>query len=375
MKVLILTLEYPPMIGGIASYVTNVAEHLPANNVIVYAPKNKVAKATDALHPWKVYRQNPYWFLWPHWIRSVFQVWKICRKEKITRIHVHQALPMGYVAWAMAKVKKLPYTVFLHGTDVEMAHKSPSKRRRLHQVLQGADQIVVNSQFLQSKVQRLFEALKTIIVYPSPSDYFFDRVDEEKIHALKTRLALSGKKVIITVARLAEGKGFPHVIRVLPEILKRVPNAVWLIIGDGPKKQEIMTSIQQKYLQNVVRFLGSIPHEELPLYLQSADLFLLMTHPDEAHEEGWGTAFLEAAASGLPIVAGRAGGVEEAVGHMANGIIVDVHQDKAVIGAVVELLKNTAYGHQMGEAVKQRIHDYGFTWAEQLKKILPESDK
>lgn len=375
MKILILTLEYPPTIGGIASYVTNVAEHMPAANIVVYAPKNKASKILDALHPWKVYRQNPYWFMWPHWLRAVFQVWKICRKEKISRIHVHQALPMGYAAWAMSKIKKIPYTVFLHGTDVEMVHKSLSKRRRLQQVLRGADQIIVNSQFLQNKVQRLFEKLKTIIIYPSPSDIFFDTVSEDKIHALKTRLALSGKKVIITVARLAEGKGFPHVIRVLPEILKHVPNAVWLIIGDGPKKQEIMASIQQKYLQNVVRFLGSIPHEELPLYLQSADLFLLMTHPDEAHEEGWGTAFLEAAASGLPIVAGRAGGVEEAVEHLVNGIVVDVHQDKAVVGAVVELLKNTTYARQMGEAGKHRIHELGFTWTEQLKKIIPEASK
>ena len=122
------------------------------------------------------------------------------------------------------------------------------------------------------------------------------------------------------MARLVEGKGYPHLIRLLPEILNKIPNIVWLVIGDGPKKKAIMDLVQKYSLQNIVRYLGEVPYQNLPLYYQSADLFVLLTHKDEQSEEGWGTVFLEAGASGLPVVAGRVGGVEEVVANLQTGL-------------------------------------------------------
>ena len=96
---------------------------------------------------------------------------------------------------------------------------------------------------------------------------------------------------------------------------------------------------------------------------------VLLTHPDESSaEEAWGTAFVEAAASGLPVVAGRAGGVEEAVQNMATGLVVDVYQDQSIISAVTELLRNPDYSKQMGQAGRERVIRE-FNWPEQLKKL------
>ena len=105
---------------------------------------------------------------------------------------------------------------------------------------------------------------------------FFTKANPEAIATLRNQLALQGKKVMITVANMEEGKGYPHLIRLLPDVVKKVPNLVWLIVGDGPKKKLLVDLIVKNDLQNVARFLGTIPQNELPKYMQLADLFVLL---------------------------------------------------------------------------------------------------
>lgn len=370
MKTLIITLEYPPQIGGVASYTYNLAKNMAAEDVVIYAPKMEDDANFDKKNPWKVMRGKPnFLFIWPHWLRMLVEVWGLVKKENITNIYVHHALPAGYVAYLLKKFKKIPYTIFFHGTDLELGIKN--KKNKLKKICLAAEKIVVNSNFLKNKFQSAFEDLKKEIsvVYPCPDNIFLQTIPEIELKKIKSQLALEGKKVIITVARMTEGKGYPHLIRLLPKILEKIPNLVWLIVGDGPKKDEIIKSIQKNYLQNVTRFIGKVSYTDLPKYYQLADLFVLLTHPDESSaEEAWGTAFVEAAASGLPVVAGRAGGVEEAVENMVSGLVVDVYQDQSIVSAVIDLLRNQDYGKQMGQVGKERVIRE-FNWPTQLKKL------
>ncbi len=370
MKTLIITLEYPPQIGGVASYTYNLAKNMPATDIVVYTVKTDGGADFDKKNSWKVVRGKPFsLFLWPHWVKMLGEIWGLVEKEKITKIYVHHALPVGYVAYLLKKFKKIPYVIFFHGTDLDLGIKN--KKNKLKKICLAAEKLVFNSNFLKNKFQSAFEDVKTEIsvVHPCPNDIFLQTVPEGELKKIKSQLALEGKSVVITVARMIEGKGYPHMIRLLPKILEKVPNLVWLIIGDGPKKDEIIKSIQKNYLQNVTRFIGKLPYTELPKYYQLADLMVLLTHPDESSaEEAWGTAFVEAAASGLPVVAGRAGGVEEAVLDRQTGLVVDVYQDQSIISAVSELLRNKDYAKQMAQAGKERVMRE-FNWSEQLKKL------
>ncbi|TSC84800.1 MAG: Uncharacterized protein G01um101413_184 [Parcubacteria group bacterium Gr01-1014_13] len=370
MKTLIITLEYPPQIGGVASYTYNLAKNMPVADIVVYTVKMDGGPDFDKKNQWKVVRGKPFsLFLWPRWVKMLGEIWGLVEKENITKIYVHHALPVGYVAYLLKKFKKIPYVLFFHGTDLDLGIKN--KKNKLKKICLAAEKIVVNSNFLKNKFQSAFEDLKKeiTVVHPCPNDIFLQPVPEMELKKIKSQLALEGKSVIITVARMIEGKGYPHLIRLLPKILEKVPNLVWLIIGDGPKKDEIIKSIQKNYLQNVTRFIGKLPYTELPKYYQLADLMVLLTHPDESSaEEAWGTAFVEAAASGLPVVAGRAGGVEESVANMQTGLVVDVYQDQGIISAVSELLRNRAFAKQMGAAGRERVMRE-FNWSEQLKKL------
>ena len=369
MKTLLITLEYPPKIGGIASYTYNFVTRLSPDEIFVYAPKQSGDKEFDAKNDWQVYRYVPYFnFLWPRWIRMFWQVRKIIKKEKIEKIFVHHALPSGYVAYLCKKFFKIPYIVFFHGTDLEVGLKK--KARKIKMVCEHAEKIVVSGDFLKNKLTAKIDGLenKIIILHPCPADFFLQKIKESELELLRAKLALKGKKVLISVGRLADGKGFPHMVRLLPKILEKVPNLVWLIVGDGPKKDDLIKNIQKNYLQNVVRILGFVSLEELPKYYQLADAFALLTHKDQESEEGWGTAFLEAAASGLPVVAGRVGGVEEAVENLVTGLVVDVYQDQGVVSAITELLKNSDYAKQMGQAGRERIIRE-FNWDKQIAKL------
>ena len=372
MRNLIITLEYPPQIGGIATYIFNLASHLPPENTVVYAIKNKKQAEFDVKNPWKTYRLNPYWwFFWPKWLRLFFQIVTLINQEKIEMLYVNHVLPVGYVAYLIKKFKKIPYALFLHGTDISTAVVNKSKRKKFIKLCKEAQTVVVNSDFLKNKLLDVVDGLGDIrVIYPCPSDLFLNSVvSESDISDLRSRLALSGKKVILTVARMVEGKGFPHMVRMLPEILKKVPNVVWLVIGDGPKSKEIFEMVQKNSLQNVVRFLGNIDPQDLCKYYRLADLFVLLTHKDDFHEEGWGTVFLEAAASGLPVVAGRVGGVEEAVLDGQTGLLVDVYNDQSVIPSVVGILADQQTAKKMGQAGKERVMNY-FRWEKEISKLL-----
>jgi phosphatidylinositol alpha-1,6-mannosyltransferase len=158
-------------------------------------------------------------------------------------------------------------------------------------------------------------------------------------------------------------------VRALPKILEREPHTVWVIVGDGPKRVELMYDIQERTLQNVVRYMGQIPHEQLKVYYYLADLFVLLTHTDDGREEGLGLVFLEAAACGLPVVAGKSGGVEEGVLHAETGIVIDIRRNAmAVVDSIVTMLENKEYAEKLGKNAQDRIKR-DFKWENQLKKL------
>ena len=120
-----------------------------------------------------------------------------------------------------------------------------------------------------------------------------------------------------------------------------------------------------------MRFIGSVPHRELKTYYYLADVFVLLTHPDNGLEEGLGLVFLEAAAAGLPCLAGKSGGVEEAVVNGQTGLVFDVYQNQAgIVDALVNWLENPSIAKQMGLAGQARMRAE-FNWPKQVAKLAP----
>ena len=376
-RTLIISLEYPPQIGGIATYVHDLASALDPASVLVLAPPMKDSVAWDEAQPYNIIRHEFYYpkFIWPRWWKLLRLVKRIVREQGIELIMVHHILPVGTVAMQIFKSFGVPYIVFSHGTDMVAASSVPRKKKLAELIGQKSAQVITNSENLKTRLLEKFPTLapKTSVLYPCPDADFMVAPPAEEIENLKHLYALEGKQVILTISRFIEGKGFPHLLRVMPEILQQVPHLVWMIIGDGEaaKRDEILREIQARNLQNIVRFVGVIPHAELKKFYYLADLFVLLTHPDGGMEEGLGLVFLEAAATGRPVVAGRSGGVEEAVINGQTGVVVDVLNDpESIVSAIVGMIKDKESAKVLGIAGQNRMREQ-FNWPIQLEKLKP----
>jgi phosphatidylinositol alpha-1,6-mannosyltransferase len=373
-KILLATLEFPPHIGGIATYTEQFARSLPPEKVCVYAPETSGDRAYDEHEAYTIIRKKPFFFLWwPRWIRTILQFLAIVKKEQIEIIAVNHVLPLGYAAWVVKKIKKIPYIILSHGTDVIYATARPWKKKMLTRLVSDAEQVVFNSESLKRRfLEHLPDyASKSTVLYPCPDVSLLAPPDASEVEELRRTLALQGKKVILSVSRLDRGKGFQHLVHALPDILKKEPHTVWVIVGDGSKRSEIFEAVQKLSLQNVVRFVGAVPHHELQKYYHLADVFVLLTHRTGDREEGLGLVFLEAAAAGIPVVAGASGGVGEAVVDGVTGRVFDVSREAGrVVDAIVELLGDEEMQQTLGEAGKKRIQDI-FQWKKQLTHLEP----
>jgi phosphatidylinositol alpha-1,6-mannosyltransferase len=380
-KTLIISLEFPPQVGGVATYVHDLADALDEKKVVVLAPSGideftsaKEKSNWDLKQKYKIIRKKLLFpkFIWPRWLILLWNVFWVVKKEKIEMVFVQHVLPVGYAAIFVKKFLKVPFLLFSHGTDLIAGTATPWKRKMVTIVSNHAEQIIFNSNSLQNRFLRVLTQFekKSTVLYPCPEPIFLQSPSTEEINSIKRRYALEGKQTMLSVSRLDEGKGFLHLIRYMPKILKECPNIVWLIIGSGPKKDVIIESIQKNNLQNIVRFIGEVPHDQLQPFFYISDMFVLLTHPDEGREEGLGLVFLEASAVGLPIVAGRSGGVPEAVLDKKTGLVVETTNEKQVVDSVAKLLNDSEYARTLGNNAKDRmVRD--FSWPKQIELLRP----
>ncbi len=378
-KTLLITLEHPPQIGGIATYCHDLAMALEHDKVVVLATggndwysSQKEKLAWDANQPYKIIRKKLLFpkFIWPRWLLLCWHVWRAVKKYNIEIIFVQHVLPVGYAAILAKKFLRISFILFSHGTDLVAGTATAWKKKMIRLVSEHAEQIIFNSESLKRRYLRVLPEFKdkSTVLYPCPEPEFLTAPSKEELDALRRQYALEGKRVLLTVSRLDEGKGFPHLIHLLPKLLAENPNMVWLLIGDGPKRAEFIKMIQKNNLQNVVRFVGEVAHDKLRAFYYLADMFILLTHPDEGREEGLGLVFLEASAAGLPIIAGRSGGVEEAVIDGETGIVVDAYNGTQVMNSVFDLLRNPVRARELGEQARARIAAE-FQWGEQVAKL------
>jgi len=358
MNILLITLEYSPQKGGVASYYAGLMSELAHQGHQVKIVSEKL------LYKW----------FWPRWLKAYFLLRAAIKKEKPDIIFVGHLLPLGTVAYLLRK--RVSYCVFLHGMDILLAQKSRRKQWLTKKILLNAKIIVTNSEFTKEQVKKLEignclpagEAGKLEIgtVYPCPT--ISTNVLTEQIESLRRKLGLSGKKIMLTLGRVVERKGHDIVIKAMPEIIQHMPDIVYIIAGAGPYLEKLTQLVENLELQPYVRFVGQIADEERSAYYALCDIFVTPSRQIGPDVEGFGLSFIEAALFGKPSIGGKSGGVPEAILDGQTGALVDPTDVSELARAVVQLLRDDKLRYELGQNAKARaIHE--FNWTKQTKKL------
>jgi len=310
--------------------------------------------------PLFVLSQKLLWPLWPKWLRAIWQTRRIIKKEGINLLWIGQVLPLGYIGLWFKKRRHIPFVVFCHGLDILAPQSSKWKKQWLIKILQEAKLIIANSEFTKGEIEKLgISDNKIIVIYPCGGL----KMDQE------VRMTNNDEeKVILSVGRLIKRKGFDKVIAIMPKILKRLPTAKYIIIGNGPEGLNLQSQISKLNLEEKVTILNDVTDAELSSWYASSNVFAMPCAQIGPNAEGFGMVFLEAASFGKPVVAGNSGGAPEAVHKGYSGYVVNPNSEDDLYQALLKLLTDENFAKRMGEYGKEWVRK-NFRWEREVEKL------
>jgi len=368
MKVLVLTHEFWPFRGGIATYVENLSTAATAlgHEIVLCAPDfgEDLSVRDKERFAFRVerYRSGPY---------SARRLpGLIYRSEKFSRVRGYDRIHCVDAAYIMGmavvnRFRKAPFVATVHGTEILSMPKSRQARwLGVTDMFLKPDRFFTNSAFTRDLLLDRFPTLRErpIDVTPLGVDEFWKSEPEKPGEVLPQLGIDSGSKTILTVARLDSRKGHLSVIRALaeaPESLRR--EVTYVVVGERNNPDYEALLIQQAEDAGVkIVMAGRVTDQSLLDLYASCDLFCMPGEADPKKVEGFGLVYLEAAAQGLPSLASRIGGVPEVVKDGQTGVLVDAGDVQSLSNHMVELLTDDQKRAEMGR--KARKHADTFSW-------------
>jgi phosphatidylinositol alpha-1,6-mannosyltransferase len=281
---------------------------------------------------------------------------RIARRRRVSAVHAGQIMAGGTAALVCHQLLGRPYTLVAHGADLLEFARHPLAGRLAASILRNADRIVANSRFTAAEVVRAgADPARVRVLHPVVDAERFNA--ESVAAAIRARYGLAGQTVLLTVARLVRRKGHDSVLDALAEVRRESPDVHYLVVGDGPTRGELERKAEKLGIADAVTFAGHVPEEELPGCYAAADLFVMVSREraSKGDVEGFGIVYLEASAAGRPVVAGRSGGVEDAVEDGVSGILVDPEDPAALVEALSRLLRDPDLRRRMARAGRERV--------------------
>ena len=373
-SLLISSNYYPPDVGGISQYMSSMVSALGPDRVCcltgVRAQVDQQKKRPAA----GVYRR-PLAFAKPKYIQAVG--WAAAVAEIVVRERPHAVqlatLYEGPFGLWMRKWMRMPYVVYAHGNEVLDAIRSDWDGPR--RAIRNADCVLANSRFTAGLLKQVgVESERIEIVHPGCDVARFQptAVSNDVRKAILGRHAQG--KIILTVGRLVPRKGHDVMIRALPRVLKDIPDACYLIVGSGPAKPMLEELTFSMGVHGNVIFLENVGDAELPDIYGMCDVFVMPSRADlkACDVEGFGIVYLEANACGKPVIAGRSGGIADAVVDGETGLLVPPDSPETLAESVCQVLTHKEYAERLGQQGRERaIRE--FSWdaiADHVDRIM-----
>ncbi len=365
--------DFPPLGGGIARWMEELARGYPPGTLTVSTGTMPVAEAADATLPNRVDRVGvssgrlktaPGLMRWAH------RASRLARDPAARFAWVGNIRPAAFPAqWAWERTG-LPYGILVHGGDLlALAPKlarSRIKRRLYRPILAEAAVFVANSAWTAARCCELLTGLglpteDRVRVVPLGTDPSRWHPDAAAGRAFRAARGLPEGRWLLTVARLVPHKGIDTALEVLATLAPQHPDLHYLVVGQGGHEETLRQLAASLGVADRFHLATDVTDAELPAAYAAADIYLGLSREVGLDVEGFGIALLEAAATRLPVVAGRSGGIADAVAEGETGVLVDPRDPQQATDAVRHLLGDPALAQQLGEAGRARVRGY-FTW-------------
>jgi phosphatidylinositol alpha-1,6-mannosyltransferase len=373
--VLFVTNDFGPRAGGIETFVIGLIERRPFGQTIVYTSAQTGSEEYDRV--WKsdfgvtVIRDRAKILLpTPRVARNLA---RIIKESNIQIAAFGAAAPLGLLSTSMKKAGVRKTVALTHGHEVWWAKVFPFNCA-LRKIGTSVDSLTYLGEFTKLAISQSLtkaSAQKMVKIAPGIDVEHFSPQDSSQ---LRRELKLEEKRVIVSVGRLVHRKGQDHLIQAMPEILKSVPSAHILMVGQGPYLSHLKKLVQELNLLDHVSFIGRIQYAQLPQYICAGDIFAMPSRSRffGLEVEGLGIVYLEASACGLPVIAGSSGGAPDAVLEGVTGVVVDGEDNQDIAAAAIKMLNDLDGSKAMGLAGREWIiKNWGWEiWSERFNKLL-----
>jgi len=347
MRILLVTNDFPPRVGGIQNYLWNVYSRLDPIDVVVLAPGYPGDIAFDRSQRFEVVRTpgRVYWPT-PELERRVRDLGR-----GVDVVAFGAALPMNLLGERVGR----PFVVHTHGFEVAWA-RVPGLVRILRRIGRRAALVTVISEYTRRFITRALgrehrlELLRTGV----DLERFHPAVDGGEVRKAH---GLGAAPVVGHVSRLVPRKGQDTLIRAMPLVRREIPDAVALVAGGGSDAGRLRRIARAERVADAIVFAGEVPEERLAAYYSAADVFAVPCRSRFANleVEGLGLVYLEANACGRAAIAGDSGGAPEAIIPGETGFVVPGRDHRALAARLVELLGDPVRARAMGVAGRTMV--------------------
>ena len=348
-RTLIVTNDFPPRTGGIESFVLAMAQRMPRDEVVVHTARQHGDREFDAGLDFPVIRDRSRLMVPTPAISR--RAADIARAEGCDRVWFGAAAPLGLMAGRLraAGVQQLVATT--HGHEIWWA-SVPATRQLIRRIGRQVDVVTYLGEYCRARIAPALDpADRARMVQLTPG------VDDTMFHPgangarVREQYGLGDRPVVVCISRMVARKGQDVLVRALPRIREQVPGAALLLVGDGPYRSEVERAVDRLGLREHVVFTGRVPWAETPDFYAAGTVFCMPTRTRLAglEPEALGICYLEAAAVGLPVVAGDSGGAPDAVLDGENGFVVDGRNVETVADRCAQLLLDPQLSRRFGE--------------------------
>jgi phosphatidylinositol alpha-1,6-mannosyltransferase len=382
----LLAYDFPPIAGGLARWMGELARHYPPGSLVVSTGQHEGSEDVDGELPNRVDRVSvpsrrlrtiQGLLLWSRRVSA------LCRTLHPGFIWCGNIKPAAYPAnWARERTG-VPYGIIVHGTDLlllqHQAHQSGLKRKVAQTLIHPAAVIVANSRYTRDLCLAVCREIgepvdpSRVRVVPLGTDPSHFRPGVEST-GVRARYELIEGRWLLTVARLMAHKGIDTALHALVELRVQHPDLRYAVVGAGKRHGELEALAQSLGVADRVRFLTNVPDQDLPAIYNVADVYVGVSRQADSMVEGFGISLVEASACGIPVVAGRSGGMADAVREGETGFLVEPTDPREVAAMVHRLLEDRELARRLGAGGRAAVETH-FNWDRVTREMIQVADE